>query len=152
MSNLLDRITEEWKNAMRAGDAQRRDVLSGLRAAVKKAEIDARVGGAWNGDDADVQGVVEREAKKRRDAIDEYEKVGRPDRAEMERAELVVLQEFLPAQLSDDELGEIVRAAIAETGATSAKDMGALMKAVMPKVAGRADGKRVNAAVRTLLG
>jgi uncharacterized protein YqeY len=152
MSNLLDRITEEWKNAMRAGDAQRRDVLSGLRAAVKKTEIDARGGDSWSGSDADVQGVVEREAKKRRDAIDEYEKVGRADRADIERAELIVLQEFLPAQLSDEELESIVREAIAETGATSAKDMGALMKAVMPKVQGRADGKRVNAVVRAQLG
>jgi uncharacterized protein YqeY len=142
---------------MRSGDTQRRDTMSGLRAAIKRSEIDARGGSdarggeAWTGSDDEVQGVIEREAKKRRDAIDEYSKAGREDRADLERAELQILQEFLPQQLTDDELQAIVRAAIEETGASKPADMGALMKAVMPRVQGRADGKRVNTAVRQLL-
>ena len=151
MSNLQERITDDWKAAMRSGDTQRRDTMSGLRAAIKRAEIDSRGGDAWTGSDADVQGVIEREAKKRRDAIDEYSKAGREDRADLERAELQILQEFLPQQLTDDELQAIVRAAIEETRASKPADMGALMKAVMPRVQGRADGKRVNTAVRQLL-
>jgi uncharacterized protein YqeY len=151
MSTLTERITEEWKSAMRSGDTQRRDTMSGLRAAVKRAEIDARGSEAWTGSDAEVQAVIEREAKKRRDAIDEYSKAGREDRADLERAELQILQEFLPQQLSDQELESVVRAAIEETGAGKPADMGALMKAVMPRVQGRADGKRVNAVVRQLL-
>lgn len=142
---------------MRSGDTQRRDTMSGLRAAIKRAEIDSRGGAdvkggdAWTGSDAEVQGVIEREAKKRRDAIDEYAKAGREDRADLERAELQILQEFLPQQLTDDELQTIVRAAIEETGASKPSDMGALMKAIMPRTQGRADGKRVNAVVRQLL-
>jgi uncharacterized protein YqeY len=151
MSTLQERITDDWKNAMRSGDTQRRDTMSGLRAAIKRAEIDARGGEAWTGSDAEVQGVIEREAKKRRDAIDEYTKAGREDRAELERAELEILQEFLPQQLTDEELETAVRAAIEETGASKPSDMGALMKAVMPRVQGRADGKRVNSVVRQLL-
>src|SRR4028119_1697000 len=118
MSTLSERITDEWKSAMRSGDTQRRDTMSGLRAAIKRAEIDARSGTtgseAWSGSDAEVQGVIEREAKKRRDAIDEYSKAGREDRADLERAELEILQEFLPQQLSDEELETVVRAAIEE--------------------------------------
>ncbi len=157
MSTLQERITDDWKAAMRSGDTQRRDTMSGLRAAIKRAEIDARGSAdakgseAWTGSDAEVQAVIEREAKKRRDAIDEYSKAGREDRAALERAELEILQEFLPQQLTDGELESIVRAAIEETGAGKPADMGALMKAVMPRVQGRADGKRVNAIVRQLL-
>lgn len=140
---------------MRSGDTQRRDTMSGLRAAIKRAEIDARGGTAsgdvWAGSDADVQAVIEREAKKRRDAIDEYSKAGREDRAAVERAELEILQEFLPQQLSDEELEGFVRAAVEETGAGKPSDMGAVMKVLMPRVQGRADGKRVNTIVRQLL-
>ncbi len=93
-----------------------------------------------------MQGVIEREAKKRRDAIDEYVKVGRED-----RAELAILQEFLPAQMTEAELEVIVREEVEKSGASGVAAMGALMKAVMPRVQGRADGKQVNAIVRRLL-
>jgi uncharacterized protein YqeY len=152
MATLIEQINDGWKNAMKAGDALRRDTLSGLRAAVKRAEIDARGGTSWSGDDADVQGVIEREAKKRRDAIDEYEKVGRADRAEAERAELAILQEFLPAQLTEEELEAIVREELGKSDASGPAAMGALMKAIMPRVQGRADGKQVNVIVRRLMG
>jgi uncharacterized protein len=152
MATLLEQITEGWKEAMRSGQAQRKDVLSGLRAAIKKEEIDSRSGGeAKTMDDAAILRVIEREAKKRRDAAEEYEKVGRADRAEAERAEAAILQEFLPAQLSDDELEAIVRAAIAQVGASGPADLGKVMPVVLPQVAGRADGKRVSTAVRALL-
>ncbi len=153
MATLQERINEAWKAALRSGETVRKDTLSTLRAAIKNAEINARTGGVEVAplDDAAVQGVIEREAKKRRDAIDEYEKVGRSDRAAAERAELEILQEFLPAQLSDEEIEAITRATIAEVGAKSAADTGKVMKAVLPRVAGRADGKRVNMVVRRLL-
>ena len=152
MHNLQQRLNEEWKTAMRNKDALRRDTLSGLRAAIKRAEIDARTGdGDVVLDDAQSQAVIEREAKKRRDSIDEYSKANRDDLAQKERDELAILADFLPQQWSDEELDNLTRAAIAETGATSAKDMGAIMKAVMPRVQGRADGKRVNEAIRRLL-
>jgi uncharacterized protein YqeY len=150
MASLNEQINSGWKDAMRAGDAVRKDTLSMLRAAVKRAEIDTRGSGkSFSAEsDDDVRAVIEREAKKRRDAIDEYEKVDRPDRAQAERDELQVLQEFLPEPMSTDELRAIVKAAVASTGASSAKDVGAVMKAVLPRVAGRADGKAVNALVR----
>jgi uncharacterized protein YqeY len=152
MAQLTEQITEAWKAAMRSGETQRKDVLSTLRAAIKKEEIDSRSGGESKElDDAGVMRVIEREAKKRRDAADEYDKFGRPERAEGERAELAILQEFLPAPLGDDELDEIVRAAIAQTGANGPAGMGKVIPVVMAQAAGRADGKRISTAVRKLL-
>ena len=154
MATLNERINTGWKDAMRAGEATRKETLSLLRAAVKTAEINAR-GSDKSFDaelDSDVQAVIEREAKKRRDAIEEYEKAGRSDRAQAERDELQVLQEFLPQQLTEDELREIVKEAIAQSGASGAKDMGVVMKAVRPLTAGRADGKLVSEMVRAELG
>lgn len=152
MSTLLEQITEGWKNAMRSGETQRKDVLSTLRAAVKKEEIDSRSGGeSKEMDDAAVMRVIEREAKKRRDAAEEYEKAGRADRADLERAEAAILGEFLPQQLSDEELETIVRSAISEVGATGAGDLGKVMPKVLPQVTGRADGKRVSGMVRQIL-
>lgn len=138
---------------MRSGDTLRRDTLSGLRAAVKNAAIEGRAAGddSTSLDDEATQKVIEREAKKRRDAIEEYEKAGRADRAASERAELEILQEYLPQQMTDAELESTVGAVIAETGAAGPADMGRLMKALMPRVQGRADGKRVNEVVRRLL-
>ena len=137
---------------MRSGDTLRRDTLSGLRAAIKNMEIEAR-GSESEGaiDDAAVQRVIEREAKKRRDAIEEYEKAGRSDRAEAERAELAILAEFLPEPLTDEELEALVQAVIEETGATKMADMGRVMQALVPRMEGRADGKQANGVVRRLL-
>ncbi|HVF85709.1 MAG TPA: GatB/YqeY domain-containing protein, partial [Abditibacteriaceae bacterium] len=150
--NLQQQLNEEWKTAMRNKDALRRDTLSGLRAAIKRAEIDARAGdGDVIFDDAQTQGVIEREAKKRRDSIDEYTKANRDDLAQKERDELAILAEFLPQQLSDEELESLVKVAVEESGAKTPKDMGVLMKTLMPRVQGRADGKRVNEVVKRLL-
>lgn len=141
---------------MRSGEKTRRDTLSMLRAAIKNEEINARGrdnAGEGNAplDDATVQRVIEREAKKRRDAIDEYEKAGRADRAEAERTELQVLQEFLPEQLTEEELESLARAAIEQSGAKAMSDMGKVMPLLMPQIAGRADGKQASAIVRRLL-
>lgn len=152
MATLIEQITDGWKAAMRSGDTQRKDVLSGLRAAVKKEEIDSRIGGeAAPLDDEAILRVIKREAKKRRDAAEEYDKYGRADRAASERAEAAILQEFLPAQLADDELEAIVRAAIAQSGAAGPGDIGKVMPLVLPQVGDRADGKRVSGVVRQLL-
>jgi uncharacterized protein YqeY len=148
--SLQQQIVDGWKDAMKSGQTQRRDVLSGLRAAVKNAEIEAK-SGIGRLDDAGVQKVVEREAKKRRDAMEEYAKVGRDDRVQTEREELEILQEFLPAQLSDEELETLVRETIAEANASSPKEMGAVMKLLSPKIAGRADGRAASECVKRLL-
>jgi len=151
---MQQRINDGWKEAMKSGDTQRRDVLSGLRAAIKNAEIEARTdGGQGVGTMADegVLRVIEREAKKRRDAIEEYSKVGREDRAQSEREELLILQEFLPAQLSDEELETLVRETVSSSGATSPKDMGNVMKLLSPQIQGRADGKTASTIVKEQL-
>ena len=154
MATLNEQINTGWKDAMRAGQATRKETLSMLRASVKRAEIDARGSGkAFSPEsDDDVRTIIEREAKKRRDAIEEYERADRPDRAEAERAELAILSEYLPQPLSDEELEAAVRAAIEESGAARAADLGKVMRVLMPRVQGRADGKRVNEAARRLLG
>lgn len=150
---LQEKLNDDWKAAMRSGDTLRRDTLSGLRAAAKNAAIEQRAAGAEGTalDDEAAIKVIEREAKKRRDAIEEYDKAGRADRAASERAELEILREYLPQPLSDEELESVVGAVIAKTGAAGAADMGRVMKALMPRVQGRADGKRVNETVRRLL-
>lgn len=149
MDTLTERITNSWKDAMKSGDTTRKDTLSGLRAAIKKAEIDARTGAEL--DDAARQTVIDKEAKKRREAIEEYTKAGRLDLADKERAELEIIAEFLPQQMTDDELLVIVRESIAEVGAASPKDMGKVMGVLVPQIAGRADGKKASALVKKLL-
>ena len=138
---------------MRSGDPLRRDTLSSLRAAIKNEEIQTRTAGATASplDDAAVQKVIEREAKKRRDAIEEYERANRPDRVAAEQAELKILQEYLPQQLSDEELEAIARQVIEEISAERISDLGKVMQILMPRVQGRAEGRRVNAVVRQLL-
>ena len=150
---LLEKITDEWKAAMKSGDKERRETLSILRAGVKDAEINAR-GSENNIDpqsDEAVRRVIEREAKKRRDAMEEYQKANRPDRVEAEAAELKILQEFLPAQLEETEIETLAATAIAQTGASGPKDMGAVMSALKSQTQGRADGKQVSTIVRKLL-
>ena len=134
---------------MKGGETLRRDVLSGLRAAIRQGEIDARVGG--NFDDAAAQAVVDKEAKKRRESIEEYTRVGRPDLADKEAAELAIIKEFLATQLSDDELFVLVREAVAQAGATQPKDIGKVMDILIPQIAGKGDGKVASALVKQLL-
>lgn len=149
MSQLVENITNAWKDAMRSGDATRKETLSGLRAAIKKAEIDSRLEGEL--DDTARQAIIDKEAKKRREAIEEYTKASRTDLADKEKAELDIIAEFLPQQLSDDELLTVVRDSIAEVGAATPKDMGKVMGVLVPKIAGRADGKKASSLVKELL-
>ena len=144
----IEKINAELKASMLAKDAERTGALRMLKSAVGYAQIEKKVDVL---PDADVLAVVQKEAKKRRDSIEEFDRGGRAELAAKERAELKVLEEFLPKQLSPEETEELVKAAIAEVGATSKKDMGAVTKAAQAKAAGRADGKAMSALVGKLL-
>jgi len=146
--SLQQRVTDELKSSMMARQAVRTGTLRMLKAALGYAQIEKKTETL---SDADVMAVIQREAKKRRDSIDEFEKAGRAEMAANEKAELEVLSEFLPKALSAEELESLVRAVIAEVGATSKKDMGLVMKAAQAKIDGRADGKTVSALVSRLL-
>lgn len=146
--SLQQRVTDELKSSMLARQTVRTGTLRMLKAALGYAQIEKKTETL---PDADVMAVIQREAKKRRDAMDEFEKGGRAEMAANEKAELEVLSEFLPKALSVEELESLVRGVITEIGATSKKDMGAVMKAAQAKIDGRADGKSVSALVSRLL-
>jgi len=146
--SLQQRVTDELKSSMMARQAVRTGTLRMPKAALGYAQIEKKTETL---SDADVMAVIQREAKKRRDSIEEFEKAGRAEMAANEKAELEVLSEFLPKALSAEELESLVRAVIAEVGATSKKDMGLVMKAAQAKIDGRADGKTVSALVSRLL-
>ncbi len=137
-------------NVVKALKAKEKETVSTLRfflSAVKNKEKDLR----RDISDDEVQAVALAQVKQRQDSIEQFEKGGRQDLADKERAELEILKDYIPEQLSEDELREIVKAAITETGAESMKDMGKLMAAVMAKAKGKADGKVVSAMVKELL-
>ena len=146
---LAQQIDADLKAAMLARDETAKLTLRSVKTAVSAA---TKTEDAPQVDDALVQSVLQREAKRRRDAAAEYEKAGSPERAAQELAELAVLERYLPQQLTDAEVEAIVVAVIAETGATGMAEMGKVMSAAMPRVGDRADGKRVNQAARRLLG
>jgi uncharacterized protein YqeY len=146
--SLQQRVTDELKSSMMARQAVRTGTLRMLKAALGYAQIEKKTETL---SDADVMAVIQREAKKRRDSIEEFEKAGRAEMAANEKAELEVLSEFLPKPLLAEELESLVRAVIAEVGAASKKDMGLVMKATQAKIDGRADGKTVSALVSRLL-
>ena len=148
MSSIKGRLNDELKSAMRARDSQRRNAIRLLQSAIKQVEIDSR---SALDEEAELK-ILRREAKQRRETISELEAAGRADDADDARYELRLIESFLPQQLTSEELAPIVAAAVAEIGATSMKQMGEVMRAVMPRVDGRADGRAVNAIVRELLG
>lgn len=135
------------KTAMVNKDNLRRDVIRVMMSAIKQVEVDSQKQLAGD----EIITILQKEAKKRRESIDEALKVGRTEIAEQEKKELSILEEFLPNQLTHDEISVIVRETIAQTGVSSAKEIGKLMGALMPKVKGLADGKLVNEIVRELL-
>jgi uncharacterized protein YqeY len=147
MEDPRPRMQDALKQAMIAKDAQRRDVLRMTINAFKQVEIDERRELSAE----DVIAILQREIKKRNDSIEEARKAGREDIATTEEAELKMIEGFMPQQLTRDEITALVREAIAQTGASSAKDMGKVMGALMPKVKGKADGKLVNEVVRESL-
>jgi uncharacterized protein YqeY len=146
--SLKDRITEDMKGAMRAKDAARLAAVRLLLAALKQKEVDERIELA----DADVLGVIEKMIKQRRESIAQYEKALRQDLADQEKYEIGVLQAYLPRQMSDAEVEQVVTAAIAEAGAASVKEMGKVMALLRPRVAGQADMGKVSARVKAKLG
>lgn len=146
-ASIRQRLEDDLKSAMRAGDSVSRDAIRYILAAVKNAEIDAR----GSGRDADAGAALRKLGKQLSDSLEQYQAAGRNDLAEREAAQLEVLKRYLPPELSDSELQALVQEAIAESGASGPKDMGRAMPAAMDKVAGRADGRRVSSAVKSAL-
>ena len=145
--SLKERITEDMKAAMRARDSERLGTIRLLTAAMKQKEVDERV----ELDDAAVIGIVDKMLKQRKDSIEAFEKAGRQDLADKEKAEVTVLQAYLPARLSADEIAAEVRAIVAETGAKGPADMGKVMGAAKQRLGGKADMGQVSAAVKAAL-
>ncbi|MGZ4595413.1 MAG: GatB/YqeY domain-containing protein [Actinomycetes bacterium] len=150
MAALKDRLQSDLTTAMKTRDELRAATLRMALTAIRVEEVSGKT--ARELDDAEVVTVLTRESKKRREAAEAFDGGGRPERAERERAEGEVLAGYLPAQLSDDEVRDIVAAAIAETDVDSLRGMGQVMKVVNPQTAGRAEGGRVAAEVRRQLG
>ena len=140
--SLLEQVKDDVKSALKAGE---KDRVHALRLIANELEKSAKENGA---DDVE---VLQRERKRRLEAAEAYRDGGRTDLAEAEESEAEIITSYMPAQLSDDELGAIVGDAVAESGASSPQEMGKVMALVMPKVKGRADGKRVSAAVKEKL-
>jgi hypothetical protein len=145
---LQERVGQEIKTAMLAKNADRLGTLRLLKSAIGYAQIERKTD---NLSDAEVVTITQKEIKKRRDSIEQFEKGNRPELAAKEKQEIVVLETFLPQPLAAEELEALVRATIQEIGATSKKEMGTVIKAVQAKAAGRADGKSISALVGKLL-
>ena len=145
--NLKERISDLMKSSMKSGDKETLSTVRMLHAAVRKKEIDDRV----DLDDAAIIKVVGTLAKQRQDSIEQFTTGGRQDLVDKETKELNLLMSFLPQQMSQDELVILIDGAVKEAHATTQKDMGAVMKLVMPKTAGRADGKLINQLIRDRL-
>lgn len=137
---LKEKLMDDMKEAMKAKDKVRKNVLTMLRSAIKQKEVDERL----ELEDADVLDIIAKQIKQKKDSIDDFEKGNRQDLIDLTNEEIKILLDYLPPQLSDEELDEIVKEAVSISGAQSKKDMGKLMALVMPKVKGKADGKHVN--------
>ena len=148
MPSLRERLRDDLKDAMRARDATRRGTIRLVEAAIKNAEIEKR-GGELS--EQDIQAILQRQVKQRQDSIEQYEQAGRSDLADVERAEIAVIEAYLPQQMSRAEIEAAAREAIQQTGATSPSDRGKVMGQLMPQLRGQADGATVNAIVSDLL-
>ena len=148
MSELKKHISDTLKTAMRAKEKQRVTVIRTILSECKKIEVDERI----ELDDARVLAVLDKMNKQRKDSNQQFLDGGREDLAKIEQEEMVIISEFLPTPLTDDEVGEIVKAAIAETGASSMQQMGAVMAIVKPQVQGRADMAQISKQVKAQLG
>ena len=145
--SLKNKVTEDMKAAMRARETARLGTVRLLLAAMKQKEVDERV----ELSDADVLSIIEKMIKQRRESIAQFEKAGRTDLADVEKAEIAVISAYLPQQLSQAEVLKEIEGAIAAAGAAGAKDMGKVMAALKPKLAGRADMGRVSGLVKSKL-
>jgi len=144
---LKERITEDMKAAMRASDKERLSTIRMVQAAIKQREVDERI----TLDDSQVVAVLEKMVKQRKESVVQFEQGGRADLADKEKAEIALLQTYLPAQLSEAEVDALIKEAIAATGAASVKDMGKVMGMVKTKAAGRADMGAVSARIKAAL-
>ena len=147
MTTLKERITEDMKAAMRAKETERLGAIRMLTAAIKQKEVDERV----ELDDAGVVAIVDKLLKQRKDSIEAFQKAGRQDLADKEQAEVAVLQAYLPARLSADEVAAEVKKIVAEVGASGPGDMGKVMGAAKQRLAGKAEMGQVSAAVKAAL-
>ncbi len=148
MAQLKQCINEDVKLAMRAKEKDRLVALRMIMAAIKQKEVDERI----QLDDTQVLTVLDKMAKQRRDSIEQYQKAGRNDLVEKENFDLSIVQAYLPTPLSDDKISELIKNAIAETGATSMKDMGKVMSILKPQVQGRTDMGKLSGLVKQQLG
>ncbi len=145
--SLKERLLNDLKDAMKEKDTIRKDTIQLIRAAVLKIEKDKHI----TLDDEGISDVLVKEFKSTRDALVEIEKSGREDLIQKANREIEIIQQYMPEQLSEEQLEAIVKEAIQETGALSSKDIGKIMKVVMPKIKGRSDGNLVNTVVKKLL-
>jgi uncharacterized protein YqeY len=146
--NLKEKITEDMKAAMRAKESARLSTIRLLLAAMKQKEVDERI----ELQDTDVLSIIEKMLKQRRESIAQFEKAGRQDLADSEKAEIVVLQAYLPQQMSEAEVADAIAAAIKESGAAGPKDMGKVMGLLKGKLAGRTDMGKLSGLVKSKLG
>ena len=146
--SLKDQITEDMKSAMKAGEKDRLKVVRLIRAAIKQIEVDKRI----ELDDAAVLTVLDKMVKQRRDSVEQFQKGNRKDLADIELAEIVILKNYLPEQLSDEELDAMIDEAISATGAENIRDMGKVMGQIKAQAAGAADMGAVGAKVKARLG
>ena len=144
---LQEKLQEDLKNAMRSGDTARRDVIRFLRSAIHNQEIASQN----DLDDEGIIAVLSKQAMQRRDSIEMFKEGNRPDLVEKEEAQLAIIGEYLPTQLTDEEISVLVHAAVDATGSTGPKDMGKVMGRLMPDVKGKADGRAVSRMVQELL-
>jgi len=147
---LMDTISEDLKRAMKSGDKIRLETIRTIRAALLEKQVEKRPSGGMTPEDE--IGVLISSAKKRKESIEIFRSAGRNELADQEEKELVIIQEYLPKQLSPNEIEDIVKCKIAEIGAAGAKDFGKVMPAVMKELKGKADGKIIQETVKRLLG
>ena len=145
--SLKQKLQEDLKSSMKNKDTVRKSVVTLIRASIKQSEVDNRV----ELEDEDIIDIISKQLKQRKDVLVQFKNAKREDLVSEAEAEIEVLKEYLPQQLSEEELNEIVKSTISELGATSMKDMGKIMSAMKPKVKGRADGKLINELVKNNL-
>ena len=144
---LKDILAEDLKESMKSKNKVKKNVVTMVRAAIKQREVDERI----ELDDADIIDIIAKQVKQKRDSIEEFQKGNRQDLVDLTNEEIKILLDYLPPQLSEDELEKIVKDALNETQAQTKKDLGKLMAVIMPKVKGKADGKQVNQIVAKYL-
>lgn len=150
--SLKDQVTEAIKTAMKAKDKVRLETVRSIKKAVLEKEVSVRPSGQEALTEEQETEVLVQLAKQRRDSISQYQQAGRPDLAEQEAQELAILEEYLPKQLSDDEISQAIDVIVAQVGASSPKDMGKVMGPAMQQLKGKADGKKVQELVKAKLG